>query len=44
MMSRTPVSSRSAFGTHGTSRARVIESPLANSVTSWPSATSSSVR
>src|SRR5829696_9784857 len=33
----------SPCGTHGTSFAEVLESPLANSVTSCPSATSSSV-
>ena len=31
-------------GAHGTSRARVTESPLANSVTSWPRSISASVR
>src|SRR5215217_3934192 len=35
--------SRSPWGTQGTSVAEVWESPLANSVTSWPCATSSSV-
>jgi hypothetical protein len=35
--------SRTARGQIGTRDALVTESPLANSVTSWPSATSSSV-
>ena len=35
---------RSERGQAATSRAEVTESPLANSVTSWPIATSSSVR
>jgi hypothetical protein len=42
--SRTRGSRRSAVGTVATSSALVIESPLANSVTSWPRRTSSSVR
>ena len=37
-------SSRSASGAHATSLARVFESPLANSVTSWPRSTSASVK
>ena len=41
--SRTASSWRSARGHIGRSVADVVESPLANSVTSWPSATSSSV-
>ena len=35
---------RSDRGQHGIRRADVQESPLANSVTSWPQATSCSVR
>jgi hypothetical protein len=35
---------RRAKSEHGTSLADVLESPLANSVTSWPWRTSSSVR
>jgi hypothetical protein len=42
--SMTSSSRRSALGAHGTSFASVTESPLANSVTSWPCRTSSSVR
>ena len=41
--SRIDESSRSARGQTGSSFARVVESPLANSVTSWPSSTSASV-
>ncbi len=37
-------SRRSAAGAHGTSSARVLESPLANSVTSCPRSTSASVK
>src|SRR5438876_11542792 len=44
MGSRTVGLSRSACSQQGTSLAEVIESALANSVTSWPCATSSSVR
>ena len=43
LASRTEPSRRSACGHIGSSLAEVRESPLANSVTSWPSATSSSV-
>jgi len=43
MGSRTRPSRRSACGQIGSSRAVVTESPLANSVTSCPSDTSSSV-
>ena len=42
--SRQLSSRRSARGAHGTSRARVTESPLANNVTSCPRSTSASVR
>jgi hypothetical protein len=42
--SRRAGSSRSPRGTTATSRAEVTESPLANSVTSWPIWTSASVR
>src|ERR1700720_3383803 len=41
--SRTEPSSRRERGQLASSRALVTESPLANSVTSWPSAISSSV-
>ena len=41
--SRTDPSRRSAFGHVASSFAEVRESPLANSVTSFPNATSSSV-
>src|SRR5215813_8790639 len=44
MKSRTLASSRSAIGAHGTSSALETESPLANSVTSCPSLTSSSAK
>jgi hypothetical protein len=36
--------SRRDFGQHGTNRADVSESPLANNVTSCPSSTSASVK
>jgi hypothetical protein len=44
MGSRTAGLSRKACGQLAMSLARVMESPLANNVTSWPRATSSSVR
>ena len=43
-MSLTAGLSRSGCAQHGTSLADVIDCPLANRVTSWPWATSSSVR